>query len=316
MSNKWIVDISKETPITEAEAKELMSSGCIGFAIRAGKGTMPDSRFAKHVKMMENVGAPFIIYMEIDPDERADAQVKFLHDAIGPHSPVAVALGAYQWWVDDDAYKKVVIQKLPGFVKPLTAHYMHRQYGDAFTEVSNSLRKTGIPLVGMTEKKFIDSQARQVGGFINTFCDYFWNDVPVFFEEDISFSDFTKAVADLKPDENLLPKGVRIWSLWRIGQIPVPGFEFLKATLVKPKAAEVLFGVKEMKVEVGEFKTAKFVKSEAVDATPSAQALAEEFSIDIAEVEGSGRDGKVIKPDVEKFIEELELEEVPEDESE
>ena len=51
-----------------------------------------------------------------------------------------------------------------------------------------------------------------------------------------------------------------------------------------------------------------------INATDSAIALAEENSIDLSLVEGNGQDGRVLKSDVQKFIDELALTDEPADE--
>lgn len=47
-------------------------------------------------------------------------------------------------------------------------------------------------------------------------------------------------------------------------------------------------------------------RTEAVDATPSAEALAVEHGIDLAEVEGTGKGGRVLKSDVAALVEDEE----------
>lgn len=49
-----------------------------------------------------------------------------------------------------------------------------------------------------------------------------------------------------------------------------------------------------------------------IDATEAALELAEELGVDLSEVEGSGADGRITKPDVEAFLEEVPEEDVEE----
>lgn len=55
--------------------------------------------------------------------------------------------------------------------------------------------------------------------------------------------------------------------------------------------------------EAGIEAAAESTERPEVEATPAAEALAEEKGVDLAEVEGTGKDGRVTKPDVEKAAE-------------
>lgn len=43
--------------------------------------------------------------------------------------------------------------------------------------------------------------------------------------------------------------------------------------------------------------------SDGIDATPSARALATEYGIDLSTIQGTGKDGRITRGDVEPFIE-------------
>lgn len=55
--------------------------------------------------------------------------------------------------------------------------------------------------------------------------------------------------------------------------------------------------------------------NDEVDATDSARELANENSVNLADVEGTGKDGRVIQDDVEKFLAEREADDEDTDES-
>lgn len=46
------------------------------------------------------------------------------------------------------------------------------------------------------------------------------------------------------------------------------------------------------------------VREEVPQATPAAEKLAEEYGIDLSEVEGTGSDGKIVVADIRKLVEE------------
>lgn len=327
MTNKWFIMADSEHPVTEEAVADLRYNGAVGFSIKGGFGTKVDPSFYKHLEVMIKMGAPFIITFELAPQEDTQEQVKAVKKLQEESGTLGVVLEAKQWWRDVNAYRKVVVQGLPGYVAPIDANPLFKKYYDMITRIWTELVKVeDISIVGATNKLFVDNYARQVAAVINDKCNFFWNTTEFkFFEDEVEWKVFNDVVASETPPASLYPKGVRSWHMWNFSRgVPVSGYVNYLPVLIREDVADVLFGngvempdvpekylvgTTEMTFETGELTSpVRIIKSEPVDATEGAHNLAEEHDIDIAKILGTGKDGRVLVADVQAYIDSLEEE--------
>ena len=75
-----------------------------------------------------------------------------------------------------------------------------------------------------------------------------------------------------------------------------------KVIVPDPTVAEIVAKNKEEEVELSD----EPVTEIAIHVSPAARALIEEHELDASLIEGTGKDGSIIKPDVVKYLESLE----------
>lgn len=96
-----------------------------------------------------------------------------------------------------------------------------------------------------------------------------------------------------KPVLGKQPDG-RSYLIWPAGK-PMLVRDAIKLGLIDTEPKSPLPRPSEIKHEVVE-------EAETVPATAGAVALAQQYGIDLGQIEGSGNDGRIIKKDVEAFL--------------
>lgn len=239
MEQQWFVNSNADTPVSEEAITEMLQHGCVGMAIRIGRGKEIDPVALETIEMAKIMQIPFSLYLIADMEETPGSQVKILQEWIEEHAPNSAMIMVDQWWMKWNEYAEHL--KSGKYVRSFSSEALLRYYNEIFIKIK------GLPGVGLASNNdFVNGHCRRFAAQIND-SKIYWHigTLNVFNIKmpAMTFDQLEDTLSKIKWPLKELPYGVRKFDGWEFMNVSVDGFGSFGISGLSDKGVEVMFGV-------------------------------------------------------------------------